>query len=1362
MHKNIGHYRLERLRKSGYKLLSVFSLSVLIFNMSLMGVFFVGTGVEAAGLPWSDGFGAGNDDNNIDNWDESNGYTVAKKPGSEPDGASPDGGRFAKIGDNEWICAKIDARGYSGLVLKYYWRGDADAENNEYGKVYVHQGDSCTAGDGWHEVASHELDDNNNNNDEGWSALQAVNLPSEYVDNQKFTLRYKNNSGCSFTNWDNKCDDDTNDDNPSSEYFRVDGVSIALACTDNDQDGYSVEGGQCGPVDCNDSNPDSWQVDSYWYDGDNDGYYYDADTAGSDGKISICYGSSIPKGYAETTSGIDCNDDNSNINPAASEICGDSIDQDCDGSDLTCSCTDSDDDGFCDNEDNCPSTANPDQADADKDGAGNACDMCPGTDDAQDMDADGVPDDCDNCPWAANSGQEDSDQDGVGDACDNCPNSSNANQADSDGDGIGNVCDNCPLTSNANQADADKDGKGDVCDASDPVCGNQIIEEGEDCDGSACGTGETCVSCACVADEPACETGFVKIMNGGFENPTVNEHDGKWQIYPSGTDGLGWDVSWVAPEEGAPEPANLELQTVSLEWTAGEGSQWAELDTDYPVEGNEAASVVISQSVTTVPGAVYKLTFKFSPRPDTDSSNNSLGVKFGTIDETVSADGSGNTDTAWTLYEYTMTADSDSADLAFTDLGTPDSYGTLLDDVKVELTECPAEPIGSITICKYSDLDGNGALNENEPAVTDPLWHFYMNDTTYQAGETGCVTINEVDYGTYNISEEEDIDNWEQTGVDGNAVLEEDGSATVTVDGDNSAPIVYFLNHYTTPEDPTGSITIYKYNDVDENGEHGEEPYIPGWKVFISGDHYQYEGPETITDSEGKFTFSNLPYGEYTVCEYTQDGWTNTDPGNTPFDWTNGGEVPLMVVCEDVTVNGDITYYFGNKEDEGDEPTGTIRVCKYEDTDNNGEPDYPEYTQADSVLAKLRDLIVKPVLATAQRILHPLGGWTMNIAGDNGHNDSGATEGDDSRNHGCVDFTVPYGTYTITEDAQAGWTQTYPQKAHEVTIGDGEQYPNFREVYLLNHFEPVYGCMDSSATNYNSGATNDDQSCEYNQGGSGWLPSELTIYNERAGNLSGDFITITWLTNKAGTSRVIYDTVSHPDVSGESAPNYGYQWSTELDEEHVTGHSVTITGLTPNTTYYFRPMSSASPEIYGKQVEYKTGEAGSAPVENPEPISVSVLGEESVTLSLTKTVDRVKANPGDTGVKYTITVTNTDNVDAKNVVLSDTMEAGLMFSDAEGLTRTWELGDIAQGGKKEVSYTVNIDKTAAAKVYANTATVKADNSAADASATADLTVENVKVLAETGFDESELLILVLSVLGLFGIAKVLKFGVVKA
>lgn len=57
-----------------------------------------------------------------------------------------------------------------------------------------------------------------------------------------------------------------------------------------------------------------------------------------------------------------------------------------------------------------------------------------------DADGDGVPDVDDNCPQTANPDQADTDGDGVGDACDNC-HRHNPDQADHDGDGIGDLCD---------------------------------------------------------------------------------------------------------------------------------------------------------------------------------------------------------------------------------------------------------------------------------------------------------------------------------------------------------------------------------------------------------------------------------------------------------------------------------------------------------------------------------------------------------------------------------------------------------------------------------------------------------------------------------------------------------------------------------------------------------------------------------------------------------------------------------------------------------------------------------------------------------------------------------------------------------
>ncbi len=99
---------------------------------------------------------------------------------------------------------------------------------------------------------------------------------------------------------------------PSSGTFTISGPS----CTDNDGDGYNVEGGACGLVDCNDNDPA--------------------------------------------------------VNPGATEICN-GIDDDCDGL-IDEGFTDTDNDGVTDCVDNCQVIPNPDQTDTDGDGIGNACD----------------------------------------------------------------------------------------------------------------------------------------------------------------------------------------------------------------------------------------------------------------------------------------------------------------------------------------------------------------------------------------------------------------------------------------------------------------------------------------------------------------------------------------------------------------------------------------------------------------------------------------------------------------------------------------------------------------------------------------------------------------------------------------------------------------------------------------------------------------------------------------------------------------------------------------------------------------------------------------------------------------------------
>ncbi len=66
-----------------------------------------------------------------------------------------------------------------------------------------------------------------------------------------------------------------------------------------------------------------------------------------------------------------------------------------------------------------------------------------------DSDSDGWCNEQDNCPALANGDQRDTDGDGVGDRCDTCPYHPNVDQLDSNSDGRGDVCGACGLGPNA-------------------------------------------------------------------------------------------------------------------------------------------------------------------------------------------------------------------------------------------------------------------------------------------------------------------------------------------------------------------------------------------------------------------------------------------------------------------------------------------------------------------------------------------------------------------------------------------------------------------------------------------------------------------------------------------------------------------------------------------------------------------------------------------------------------------------------------------------------------------------------------------------------------------------------------------------
>ncbi len=112
-------------------------------------------------------------------------------------------------------------------------------------------------------------------------------------------------------------------------------------CTDSDGDGYAVEGGDCGPVDCNDNNASVNAGATEVCDGvDNncDGqidedvkntYYRDADSDGYGNPSVTTQACTAPSGYVADST--DCDDADAATHPGATEVCNDGIDNDCDG-----------------------------------------------------------------------------------------------------------------------------------------------------------------------------------------------------------------------------------------------------------------------------------------------------------------------------------------------------------------------------------------------------------------------------------------------------------------------------------------------------------------------------------------------------------------------------------------------------------------------------------------------------------------------------------------------------------------------------------------------------------------------------------------------------------------------------------------------------------------------------------------------------------------------------------------------------------------------------------------------------------------------------------------------------------------------
>jgi hypothetical protein len=123
------------------------------------------------------------------------------------------------------------------------------------------------------------------------------------------------------------------------------------------------------------------------------------------------------------------------------------------------------------------------------------------------------------------------------------------------------------------------------------------------------------------------------------------------------------------------------------------------------------------------------------------------------------------------------------------------------------------------------------------------------------------------------------------------------------------------------------------------------------------------------------------------------------------------------------------------------------------------------------------------------------------------------------------------------------------------------------------------------------------------------------ISGEGIAAVSANAAVINWTTDDLSTSRVVYGTVSHPTL--DAAPNYGYASSTIEDPSKVLAHSVTLWGLTPSTTYYYRVISHGSPEAKGSEQSFSTTSGYGLPGDNSSDGGYTGVGGGTPSLAAT-------------------------------------------------------------------------------------------------------------------------------------------------
>lgn len=353
-------------------------------------------------------------------------------------------------------------------------------------------------------------------------------------------------------------------------------------------------------------------------------------------------------------------------------------------------------------------------------------------------------------------------------------------------------------------------------------------------------------------------TGGNLVQNGSFEEPAIS---GSWQLVSVLP---GWTIE-----------AGDQVEIQRTVFVSSAGDQHVELDGD----GTNPATT-ISQTITTVPGTRYRLTFDHSPRPQAQAADSAIRLEVAVVSpgSTVFTDviNTGTGSINWTTYTYEFIAVNTTTTIRFAYQGVVNTFGGLLDNVVVQALDC--------TFGGYTTEGGQCQLWTPTNLTTEKFFNF--EDVKPQDNGTNLISMvveSNPSYLCLNVANKENNE-----------------------------------NTYTAPEIATGDTTGGALQ-----GELGQFLQVVGWKSDNLGNKIGNPlfGP-TAVNNLGAITYtdSTTPDGPVTpgVTQYVQLEWCFGDMIVSGTNVTCNGSVPNINQAQTDAFLADLQFFAIQSRNNGD------------------------------------------------------------------------------------------------------------------------------------------------------------------------------------------------------------------------------------------------------------------------------------------------------------------------------------------------------------------------------------------------------------------------------------------------------------